>query len=163
MKPVKFAAVLVAAFWINQWFFQAGIFEFFALTTLPGTFLHECAHYLMAGVTDGHPGNFNLIPKGDTLGSVTFSPNWYNAAAVGWAPLLLMPLTAFFAAIAARARMIMLPIWTYVTACSWVASTPSPQDYSIAMGVPSSWPFGCVVLALPTIAVIFISKHMVFK
>jgi hypothetical protein len=162
MKPVKFFAVLAMCCWLNAWFLEPGVYNFYAMVTLPGTFLHESAHYLMAAMLDGHPGNFNLIPSGDILGSVTFYPNWYNPAPVSWAPLLLMPFTAFFAAMAARAQLLMLPVWGYVSACSWAASTPSPQDYHNALVMPTSFPFGVIILAAVTWAVYKITRRMVF-
>jgi hypothetical protein len=162
LKPVIFFAVLICTFYLNQWFTQPGVFEFYTLTTFPGTFLHEAAHWMTALFTDGHPSNFNLVPSGNTLGSINFQPNWYNAALVGWAPLLLMPFTLLFAALASRARPVMIPVWTYITACSWAASTPSPQDYHIAMSYPTSWVFGAVMMLVIGYSAYRIAKALVF-
>lgn len=155
MIRIKFGLVLVITFMIAQYLNQtAHSLLLFSAVTLPGTFLHELAHYLSALVMNGNPGNFNLIPSGDTLGSVTFYPNWYNAASVAMAPFLLAPLTAFFALIAAKASSIQQTLLgSYFAACSWVACTPSPQDFSIALSVPTSWPFAALFLGLTTYVV----------
>jgi hypothetical protein len=68
-----------------------------SILTLPSTFLHELAHYLVAIVTYGRPDKFNIYPQktedgGYVLGYVTFVPTWYNAPIIGLAPLLLFPL-----------------------------------------------------------------------
>lgn len=159
---LKFFLVLIVTFWLNQWFTGDG-YRFYTLATFPGTFLHESAHWVFAAALEGHPSNFNLVPSGNTMGSINFHPNWYNAAAVGWAPLLLMPMTAFFAALTARMSLVWAPAWAYITACSWEASTPSPQDYSIALSVPTSWPLGAVILLIATWSVIRVARYMVFK
>ena len=105
MVKIKFFCILVLTGLIAHYLESAaGSIKLYAVVTLPGTFLHELAHYVAAATLNGHPGNFNLVPNGNTLGSVTFRPNWYNAATVGLAPLLLAPLTVFFAAITARSN-----------------------------------------------------------
>lgn len=151
MKSLKFLIILATTFVIAQYLshtaYSIGLYAF---VTLPGTFLHELAHYTTAAFMAGRPTGFNLIPSGNTLGSVQFYPNWYNAASVGLAPFLLAPLTFFLAAIAARSNNpIKMLVFSYFAACSWVACTPSPADFSIAMA-PTSWPTALVFLALST-------------
>lgn len=148
---VKFVCILlltgVIAYYLQS---SANSLGLYALVTLPGTFLHELAHYVTAALLQGNPGNFNLIPSGNTLGSITFSPNWYNAATVGMAPLLLAPLTVFLAAISARSNNILKIIFGgYLSACSWIACTPSSQDFYIAV-VPTSWPLAICMLSFLT-------------
>jgi len=161
---VKFAIVLAITFTIVQCLngsINHGV-SVYAIITLPGTMLHELAHYLMAAAMNGNPGNFNLIPSGNILGSVTFSPNLYNAAPVSLAPFLLAPLTALFAAFAARSHNpLRLALGSYLAACSWVACIPSPQDFSIAASVPSSWPIGLLFLGLTSLAMYKIVIRMV--
>jgi hypothetical protein len=152
MIKLKFILVLVITFMIAQYLGQTAYsLLLYSAVTLPGTFLHELAHYLTAAAMGGSPGNFSLLPSGNTLGSVTFHPNWYNAASVALAPLLLAPMTAFFAAISARSNNpSQILLGGYFSACSWVACTPSPQDFSIALSWPSSWPFAALFLGLTT-------------
>lgn len=151
MIKIKFALILAITFVIAQYLQSTAYsLSLYALVTLPGTFLHELAHFLSALVFDGRPGNFNLIPSGNTLGSVTFHPNWYNAAIVAMSPFLLAPLTALFAALAARSNNpLKIAGGGYLAACSWVACVPSPQDFKIAM-VPTSWPLALVILGFTT-------------
>jgi len=144
---VKFLVILILTFFIAQYLsstaYSIGLYAF---VTLPGTFLHELAHYMSALFLGGLPSNFNLIPSGNTLGSVRFHPNWYNAASVAMAPFLLAPLTFLVAALGARAvNPFKTLFFSYLAACSWVASTPSPQDFQIAM-VPASWPLAFFLL-----------------
>lgn len=155
MTKVKFALVLVVSFIISQYLAQtASSLMLYAVVTLPGTFLHELAHYLTAAVMDGNPGNFNLIPNSNALGSITFAPNAWNAASVALAPLLLAPLTVFFAALGAKLKDVTSTLLsTYFSSCAWMACTPSPQDFSIALSTPTSWPIALVFLGLTTFAV----------
>jgi len=72
----------------------------FALWVLPGTALHELAHWLMALVCRGRPGALSLWPnfrgRRWTLGYVTIgNPTWYNRVPIALAPLLLLPLAVF--------------------------------------------------------------------
>ncbi len=73
------------------------------MTRLPGTFLHELAHYAVAFVTGGSPSGFTIIPVRResirdgvvvnewVLGSVTLrKPSALSAMPTGLAPLLLL-------------------------------------------------------------------------
>ena len=149
MKKLKFIIILAITFFISQYLVNTAYSTWlYALVTLPGTFLHEVAHYLTALFLAGQPTGFNLIPSGNTLGSVQFYPNWYNAAPVALAPFLLAPLTFLMAALAANTvNPLKILLFSYFAACSWVACTPSPQDFSIAMA-PSSWPLAILFLGI---------------
>lgn len=151
MNFVKLIVIACSTFMISRWFSDdaSSSIGFYALVTLPGTFAHELMHYLAALLTDGRPHGFSLIPSGNTLGSVQVYVNWYNAALIGLAPLLLAPLTLLIVAIAAKAKsLIKMLALSYVAACCWVACIPSAADLSIAASTPSSWPFGLFMLAL---------------
>lgn len=152
MIKLKFALVLIITFMISRYLLGTShSLMLFSAVTLPGTFMHESAHYLTAMVMGGNPGNFTLIPEGNALGSITFYPNWYNAASVALAPILLAPLTAFFALIAAKAYSLQQTLLgSYFAACSWVACIPSRPDIAIAIVTPSSWPLAAVFLGLTT-------------
>ena len=161
MKKLKFILILVVTFLISQYLtttaYSVGLYS---LVTLPGTFLHELAHYLTAAIMAGQPTGFNLIPSGNTLGSVQFYPNWYNAASVGLAPFLLAPLTFLMAALAANSNNpLKMILFSYFAACAWVACTPSPQDFHIAMA-PASWPTALVFLAISTFLTYKITRSL---
>lgn len=120
----------------------------YAVMVLPGTFFHESAHYLTALVLGGSPLGFSLIPSADgTLGSVMIRPNWYNAAPVGFAPLMLVPFALFLVAMATRAKGLLATlVISYLAACAWAACTPSMQDISVAFSHASSLPFGIALV-----------------
>lgn len=71
------------------------------LVRLPGTFLHESAHFVVALLTGGRPAGFTIIPRRAAdgaarqvwvLGSVTVTnPSVLAAFPSGLAPLLLLP------------------------------------------------------------------------
>src|SRR5688572_29199551 len=72
----------------------------FALLVLPGTTLHEVAHWLVAVLSNGRPHAPSVIPnfagRRWTLGEVVIAnPTWYNRAPIALAPLLLLPLAYF--------------------------------------------------------------------
>lgn len=162
MKKVKFGLILALSFVVSQYLTStAHSLALYSLVTLPGTFFHELAHYTTALFTGGNPHGFNLIPTGNTLGSVQFYPNWYNAALVGLAPFLLAPLTFLMAAFGANTNNPMkIGLFSYLAACSWVACTPSPQDFSIAMA-PTSWPFAVLVLGISFVLIYRITHALI--
>jgi hypothetical protein len=113
-----------------------------ALLSLPGTFAHELAHFLVGLILRAKPHGFSIWPRPDghgwRLGSVSFGNiGLLNGAWVALAPLLLLPL-AWLCLI-----HILLPLWTdgrwgwwllagYLTATALFAALPSFQD--IALG-----------------------------
>jgi len=145
----RFLVLACVTFWLsrtlpyyysNQWIMM--------FIELPGTILHEGMHWLVAAMLQGSPSTFSIWPTFDsygsmnTLGHVHFAPNWYNAASVGAAPFLLMPLTFFITALCARTwnpLRIVLGLWFAST--GWLSSTPSSQDFWIANSYPLSWLF----------------------
>lgn len=74
-----------------------------ALFVLPGTFVHELLHWAVGALTNAKPVSFSLLPRRTSggqwvLGSVGFTNiRWYNAAVVGFAPLLAPLIALFFA------------------------------------------------------------------
>lgn len=150
MTQLKFALVFIMTLVIGQWFANdaARSVGVYALVTVPGTFMHELMHWVAAAVTQGHPHGFSIIPSGDTLGHVLVHPNWYNAAIIGLAPLLLAPLTLFVMVIAARSGPLKLTLFSYFAACCWAACIPSSADFAIAASYPTSWLFGALMVAL---------------
>ena len=113
-----------------------------ALLSLPGTFAHELAHFLVGLVLRARPHGFSIWPRQDgrgwRLGSVSFGNiGLLNGAWVALAPLLLLPL-AWLCLI-----HVLLPLWAdrqwgwwllagYLTATALFAALPSFQD--IALG-----------------------------
>lgn len=162
---LKFAVIFITTCFIGRWFSDeaAQSLWLYALVTVPGTALHELAHYTAALFTEGHPSGFSLIPQGGSLGRVYVRPNWYNAALIGLAPLLLAPLTFLLMALAARAKLIGMVALSYVAACSWAACIPSSADLRIAASAPSSWPFALLMLAFIAWAMVAVGKRLVWR
>ena len=73
-----------------------------ALVNIPGTFLHETAHFTVGLLLNARPTSFTLVPKkslsgGYTTGSVGFKNlRFYNALPSAMAPLLLLPVGYYF-------------------------------------------------------------------
>ncbi len=76
-------------------------FWFFVFINLPGTVLHECAHFLVGLILNARPVDFSLLPRKKdgyyNLGRVSFSNlHFYNAFPTGMAPFLLLIFAYFF-------------------------------------------------------------------
>lgn len=73
-----------------------------ALVNIPGTFLHETAHFTVGFLLNARPTSYTLVPKkslegGYTTGSVGFKNlRFYNALPSAMAPLLLLPVGYYF-------------------------------------------------------------------
>lgn len=140
MILTRFAVMAVLTFFLNAWVWSVLYHGqmWYAWATMPGTFLHEGAHFLFAEMLDGNPPTFSIWPTWDangnmdSMGHITFYPNYYNAAVVGLAPLLLAPMAAFFVALAARTLNPLKIIgWCYLAVCSWQSCRPSPADLDV--------------------------------
>lgn len=119
------------------------------LVTVPGTFLHELAHYGFALLLAGNPGTFSIIPSFEggsmvSYGHITFVPTWWNAATVCLAPLLVAPASAWLVTLAARVPLAFKPLVIWTAAAGFYSATPSSADWSIAAAHPLSF-----VLAVP--------------
>lgn len=113
------------------------------LCRLPGTALHESAHYLVAFMTGGGPAGFTIIPRRSgggenwVLGSVTLRrPSAFSCLPTGLAPLLLLP----FAWVAYRNWFLWFPrdpahtLFLYAAIClCCCSSVPSAQDMRVAL------------------------------
>ena len=118
---------------------------FFFLFTLAGTICHELAHFVVGLVTFARPASLSVLPRravgGWQLGSVTLARvRWYNAAPSALAPLLLLMLPWWVAALRVA------PGWRFhwsdvglalLLAPQFLACWPSPADWKIAA---RSWP-----------------------
>ena len=72
-----------------------------SLINIPGTFLHETAHFLIGFILNARPTSFTLFPRksGDSyvLGSVGFKNiKFYNALPSAMAPLFLLAVGYYF-------------------------------------------------------------------
>lgn len=73
-----------------------------AFMNIPGTFLHESAHFAVGWLLNACPTSFTLIPHksedgGYVMGSVGFrNTRFYNALPSALAPLMLLPIGFYF-------------------------------------------------------------------
>ena len=123
------------------------------LVRLPGTLLHELAHFLVALITGGSPAGFTIIPRrtvGVTedgsprrvwvLGAVIITnPSILAAFPSGCAPLLLLPFAWFlyrtwFVWFPPDLSHTLLMYLAVVVCCG--SSLPSSQDVAVAFSRP---------------------------
>lgn len=156
MILARFFGLTFLTFFLNELVRMSLYFghEWYAFVTLPGTFLHEAAHYIFAWALDGDPGEFSIVPtynlagKMETMGHITFYPNSYNAALVGLAPLLLIPLGALFIAMAARStNLLKIILWCFMAVCAWHSCRPSRADLDVH-GFIGSYLYAAPVLVI---------------
>jgi hypothetical protein len=108
----------------------------FALIFLPGVFLHELSHFLMAKLLRVRTGRFSLIPQAQQNGRLrlgyveTASGGFLRDALIGIAPLVT---GCLFVAFAAIYKMHLLPLWDFVRAGDW-------SQFWIALGAVPSLP-----------------------
>lgn len=154
-----FAALLTITFGqiLPRTLFSSSLY---AVVTLPGTFLHESTHYLMALWLQGHPEGFTLIPTWgangmETMGHIMFEPTVLNAASVSLAPYMLVFPACYLITIAATCRIQWMVLWCYIAACGFASLTPSSQDWNVAMSQP--WSFALAVPLFFIFAVLWIA------
>jgi hypothetical protein len=94
----------------------------FALIFLPGVFLHELSHFLMAKVLRVQTGRFSLIPQAQTDGRLrlgyveTTSGGFLRDALIGVAPLVTGSVVV---ALIAIYRLQLLPLWDMARGGDW--------------------------------------------
>ena len=94
----------------------------FALIFLPGVFLHELSHFLMAKLLGVQTGKFSLIPQAQPNGRLrlgyveTASGGFIRDALIGAAPLVIGSL---FVAYVAIYRYHLLPLWDFIRLDGW--------------------------------------------
>ncbi|MGA2489980.1 MAG: hypothetical protein ABSF99_07300 [Anaerolineales bacterium] len=94
----------------------------FAIIFLPGVFLHELSHFLVAKLLGVHTGNFSLIPQAQPNGKLrlgyveTASGGFIRDALIGAAPLVTGSL---FVAYAGIYRLHLLPLWDFIRLAEW--------------------------------------------
>jgi hypothetical protein len=94
----------------------------FALFFLPGVFLHELSHFLMAKLLGVQTGKFSLIPQAQPDGKLrlgyveTASGGFIRDALIGAAPLVTGSLLVAFASIF---LLHLLPLWDFIRLGEW--------------------------------------------
>jgi len=94
----------------------------FALIFLPGVFLHELSHFLMAKLLGVQTGKFSLIPQAQPNGKLrlgyveTVSGGFIRDALIGVAPLVT---GCLFVAFAAIYQLRLLPLWDFIRLAEW--------------------------------------------
>ena len=113
-----------------------------ALVNVPGTFLHETAHFTVGLLLNAKPTSFSLFPvkQGDTYvtGSVGFrNLHFYNALPSAMAPLMLLPAAYFFDKyFFDREHVTVIGYIVYVLLQPIIIENalPSPADFKIGFG-----------------------------
>jgi hypothetical protein len=129
--------------------------------TIPGTFLHEMAHYGYALLMDGNPETFSIFPTWDSrgvmdsLGHITFYPNWWNAWSVGLAPFMVLPAGIWLMLFGSRLNIFVNALCIWAAACSFYGCMPSDVDISGSYPYPAS-----LLVAVP---VFLVSLFIWFK
>jgi hypothetical protein len=110
----------------------------FALIFLPGVFLHELSHFLMAKLMGVQTGKFSLIPQTQPNGKLrlgyveTASGGFIRDALIGAAPLVTGSL---FVAYVAIYHYGLLPLWDFLRLAKWdgfwagLAAVPKTPDF----------------------------------
>jgi hypothetical protein len=110
----------------------------FALIFLPGVFLHELSHFLMAKLLFVRTGKFSLIPQAQANGKLrlgyveTASGGFIRDALIGAAPLVAGSLFVVYAGIY---RLHLLPLWDFIRLADWngfwsgLAAVPNAPDF----------------------------------
>lgn len=136
---------IVAVFFLAQWL-PTMLHSQLLYTALavPGTFLHEAAHYGFALLLQGNPGTFSILPsfsggEMESMGHITFTPNWWNAATVCMAPLLVLPASIWLMLVGARLPILLNIVCVYTAACGFYSCIPSSADWNIAISEPLSF------------------------
>lgn len=148
----RFQLTVVLTAWLAYTlpqFFDGGIVGW--ALTVPGTFLHEAAHYGFALLLDGNPGTFSILPTVSngqmvSYGHITFTPNWWNAATVALGPVLVAPASVWLMAIGSRLPLPLNALCIWAAAAGFYSAQPSGQDWSIAVQYPLSFIPASIIL-----------------
>lgn len=147
LTPGDIVAVAIA-FLLMRLARHAGMWVY-AVVALPGTALHELAHFTLALVLGARPSFPSLIPqrtpRGWRLGEVRFHAGRLRAMCIALAPLLLAPLALLWALVfLAPGEWPWYALHVWIVAASLQACLPSRTDWRIAM--PAFLALVCVVL-----------------
>lgn len=117
----------------------------YALLVLPGTLLHEAAHWGVGALTGARPGALSMLPAKSadgrrwTLGAVGFRRiSWFNALPIALAPLVLAPLALLLGGLSLALPAADWRHWAGLYAATAVALSclPSRSDWAIAASRP---------------------------
>lgn len=128
----------------------------YILLVLPGTVMHELCHWLVGVLTLARPGFPSIIPhrtsSGWMLGSVGLrNARWFNGLLVAFAPLLLLPGSAWLYFNVVLAIPMGNPMhWAvlYLAIVSAMSAMPSPVDFKLA------WKCSAPVLVIALVAAV---------
>ena len=132
-----------------------------SLINIPGTLLHESAHFIVGYLLNASPSSFDLFPKrqGDyyVMGSVSFKNiQFYNAIPASLAPLLLLVIGYYFNRwffLNVEIGYINYLLYILLQSIIIENSIPSITDFKVAF----SYPLGVVFYsALFVLSVIFL-------
>lgn len=134
-----------------------------SLVNIPGTFLHECAHFFVGFLLNAKPTSFSLLAQKQNdvyvMGSVGFKNlRFYNAFPSALAPLLLLVLGFWFNQY--FFSCVPVNIWTYLgyilLQCIIIENAlPSATDFRVAFKFLS----GNLFYALLLIAILIFYVH----
>lgn len=131
------------------------------LVNIPGTFLHEAAHFFVGFLFNAYPTSFDLIPKRQddyyVMGSVGFrNIRFYNAIPASLAPLLLLVVGFYFNRwffLNVQIGYINYLLYILLQSIIIENAIPSMVDFKVAF----SYPLGIIFYsALFVLSVIFI-------
>lgn len=110
----------------------------YALVALPGTLMHELAHFLVAALLGARPSFPALLPvrteRSWRLGSVSFRAGRLRSMPIALAPLLLLPLALWWAAAFVHtASWPLYGVHVWIAAALLQASLPSKTDLKLAL------------------------------
>ena len=136
MAPADLAAIVVTLLLIRL-ARHAGMW-IYAVIALPGTVVHELAHYAVALVLGARPLFPSLVPirteRGWQLGDVKFRAGHLRGMLVGLAPLLLAPLALWWGkTLLAPATWPLYGLHVWIVAALLRACFPSRADWKLAL------------------------------
>lgn len=120
----------------------------YATFLFPGVFLHEMAHFVASHFSNGKPVKIELFPKVENdrwiLGEVvSTNVRWYNAWAIGLAPLALWGAPLGYLHLSKGTFLVEQDFWIApLIGASMIAAWPSAQDLRVA--TRSAWIFAWV-------------------
>lgn len=144
IQPIRHLSDLdvltIGAVWILSQLAQRLGMIFYSLFSLPGTLMHELAHYLCAVIFVARPSFPSIIPMRQNgywrLGSVKFSPTFLNVVPISMAPMILLPAgIAYGVFIMHKAHGETYLFHAWITGTVIQASMPSTADWKIALPV----------------------------
>lgn len=109
---------------------------------LPGIFVHEFAHWLIAFLLFASPSSFVLFPIRESpnawvLGSVRFETHWWSAGFVALAPGYLVPAAAWLITLyVTNLNLTGQILGGYAVVTLLWSAFPSGQDWRIAIRHP---------------------------